>query len=652
MSRIRSKPNQFIIQNFRSWAGKNYVSLNQVNFLFGGNSSGKSSILAAISLLKQSVKEGDFRLPIPLRLLGSGSDIQLGPIDKQASAIRTDWKAKPWYEEAIGFGIKFNEPNRIADILEGSFGYDFEDEDEEARVNAQQKNWSEFFSKNFKSIELITYYDEKNGEIIGYEVNIDRFTFIRVFWPDDGRDLQVSICDDEKFWKTIYNYNKSDRFEPESLISALTAREYALNEALSGAWAAYRRQLDKFYHDRARGFMVADDLEDATKKLKTDPNNEHLKRRVTRLEQMLKEINHGVRDRINVDDSYTYSDDPYERKLAQEMNIPFQRMFDWGDFANFINDIKKHSNLNLKRPTSLPGFKSSKLNQVLLFSQASEVPEQHYAWPQNSNMDMLSLLFLAVFPDNFNVSHFVPNIMRKYALTFQSIVQIGPHREMPNRVGVIDAYKEVESVGKSAENLLNLMYQNAKKRNSIKAINDWLKKLEIGYTLKISYNSEFSVLKLTLIDDDGLEVQLNDVGYGISQILPIVVQTVLSENTFLTIEQPELHIHPRLQANLADLFIWSASERNNKFMIETHSEHLILRLQRRQRETNQENDNESNKSHKNGAWEGIPKSISISIVEKEHQSKISEIQINSKGNFTGQWPGGFFEERFVEKGLI
>ena len=79
---------------------------------------------------------------------------------------------------------------------------------------------------------------------------------------------------------------------------------------------------------------------------------------------------------------------------------------------------------------------------------------------------------------------------------------------------------------------------------------------------------------------NGIEVKPNDVGSGITQVFPIIVASVHDEHSILAIEQPELHIHPRIQQQIADMFIAQRSDATI-FLIETHSEHLMLRILRR-----------------------------------------------------------------------
>lgn len=71
-----------------------------------------------------------------------------------------------------------------------------------------------------------------------------------------------------------------------------------------------------------------------------------------------------------------------------------------------------------------------------------------------------------------------------------------------------------------------------------------------------------------------------DVGFGISQVLPMLVLAYfVREGTTIIAEQPEIHLHPRAQAGLAELMVEVAKERNVQFIVETHSEHLFRRLQ-------------------------------------------------------------------------
>jgi hypothetical protein len=157
-------------------------------------------------------------------------------------------------------------------------------------------------------------------------------------------------------------------------------------------------------------------------------------------------------------------------------------------------------------------------------------------------------------------------------------------------------------------------------------------------------NSYQTIQRLSLIDKrSGAEVSHRDVGIGISQVLPVLVSAYASTQKIIAMEQPEIHLHPALQAELADVFIESAVGQNqNTFLLETHSEHLLLRMMRRMRET-------ANGTQHNPSLRLTPKDIVVLYVEPVgSQSIVREMPLNEYGELMKAWPGGFFEEGLRE----
>lgn len=134
----------------------------------------------------------------------------------------------------------------------------------------------------------------------------------------------------------------------------------------------------------------------------------------------------------------------------------------------------------------------------------------------------------------------------------------------------------------------------------------------------------------------------SNMGIGFSQMMPLVASAFASKHSLIAIEQPELHIHPALQTELADLFIQSAKEHENRFLIETHSEHLILRVMRRIRETFEGKLPE-------GKQPITMDDVCVLYVEPgENGSIVREMPLNERGELIKGWPGGFFEEALNE----
>ena len=132
-----------------------------------------------------------------------------------------------------------------------------------------------------------------------------------------------------------------------------------------------------------------------------------------------------------------------------------------------------------------------------------------------------------------------------------------------------------------------------------------------------------------------------EVGSGISQVVPVIVAALTAKHGRLALfEQPELHVHPALQVGLGDLFIESSVSR--QLLIETHSEHIILRLLRRIRET-----------HDGDLPKDVPpfsaEKLSVLYVEQDDEgTSVRRLRVDANGEFIDRWPHGFFEERTEE----
>jgi len=151
--------------------------------------------------------------------------------------------------------------------------------------------------------------------------------------------------------------------------------------------------------------------------------------------------------------------------------------------------------------------------------------------------------------------------------------------------------------------------------------------------------------KLRLIENStGVDVAPVDIGVGISQLLPCVIGAMAPGYSVLCVEQPELHVHPAIQCRTADLLAKQAIEMDQErvMLLETHSEHLMLRLLRRIRENTEESLPPDGPRLK-------PEHLSVLyIAATERGLEITELPVTNDGDFSRQWPRGFFEERAAE----
>ncbi|RYV01889.1 hypothetical protein SOPP22_12065 [Shewanella sp. OPT22] len=155
---------------------------------------------------------------------------------------------------------------------------------------------------------------------------------------------------------------------------------------------------------------------------------------------------------------------------------------------------------------------------------------------------------------------------------------------------------------------------------------------------QVEFDEQNTTFEYALWDTrNHLDVMPSDIGVGVSQLMPLVVAALSRDNGLVSIEQPELHVHPRVQVATGDLFTQLKSKPN--FLIETHSEHIILRLLRRIRET-------SENELPEGFCEVKADDISVVCFQTSDEGITTKrLRITDDGDFEDRWPGGFFDER-------
>jgi predicted ATPase len=166
------------------------------------------------------------------------------------------------------------------------------------------------------------------------------------------------------------------------------------------------------------------------------------------------------------------------------------------------------------------------------------------------------------------------------------------------------------------------------------AVTDWLRYLSVAQTAhSIDKGKLGHELKVTL-SEGGPEHDLTHVGVGVSQVLPILVMSLLADrDTTLIFEQPELHLHPMVQTRLGDFFL-SIVLAGKQCLIETHSEYLVSRLRHRAAAEDKTN--------------RVTENLKVYFVEKKDGvSNFRDVKVNEYGAIL-DWPEGFFDQSQFE----
>ncbi len=231
-----------------------------------------------------------------------------------------------------------------------------------------------------------------------------------------------------------------------------------------------------------------------------------------------------------------------------------------------------------------------------------------------------------------------------------NIYFLGPLR-IPSQREYVWSGSAPGEVGRSGESAIQAILANIVEREALKkaqrekvenlvnCVQQWLQQMNLAKTFTVDKIKGTRQYK-AMIQPPKYEYKANvaDVGIGVSQVLPVIVLAYFApEGSTIIFEQPELHLHPSAQSKLADFLYQVSRERNIQFIVETHSEYLLTRLQRRIAERNQEIG---------------PKDIKLYFCKRENeQSMIEELQLDDSGRITN-WPKNFFGDALADKEAI
>ena len=258
-----------------------------------------------------------------------------------------------------------------------------------------------------------------------------------------------------------------------------------------------------------------------------------------------------------------------------------------------------------------------------------------------------------LFPDEvryfYQNADFLSNFELAYEEFMDSIHYLGPLREYPRRE-YHWAGSSPEDVGQRGERTVDAILAAArdeetrslgykKKRRSFEEmIAYWLQRLGLIHEFHLREIAQGTNLYRTIVKTTSASAPtaLTDVGFGVSQVLPaLVLLYYVPEGSIILMEQPEIHLHPAVQSGLADVMLNVVTARNLQIVVESHSEHLMRRLQRRVAE------------------EGAsPDDVKLYFVSTERgEAKANDLALNEWGEIEN-WPNNFFGDELGEIAAI
>lgn len=253
------------------------------------------------------------------------------------------------------------------------------------------------------------------------------------------------------------------------------------------------------------------------------------------------------------------------------------------------------------------------------------------------------------FPDEvrayFQNAGFLSELELAFERLMQRIYYLGPLREYPKRQYIWSG-GQPEDVGARGERAVDALLASrarrqlisrgkGKKRHSLdQHVAHWLRELGLIEEFAVEEIEPGSNLYRVTVRKGARSapVLVTDVGFGVSQVLPVLVLCFyVPEGSTVILEQPEIHLHPAVQAGLADALIEAVQLRRIQVVVESHSEHLLQRLQRRVAE------------------EAIPADqLALYFCDvTDGLPRLSPLELNVFGEIEN-WPKDFFGDAFGE----
>lgn len=623
---------QLTIENFKSFGVSTSLALAPLTLLAGANSSGKTSIIQSVLLIKQTLQYAPTARPIalngPLIKLGDFRDIS--NVNRSQDFIRIGWKLEfEWKGQASPtpflyyYGARGDKPKTTSisfesdsvfyvprkshaqQSLSGLANLNPKLRATSFRVGIDRTDVNEQRSANEYFLEVKADVTQSREELSEASLNRrlieqpDRYEFV-----DSDPLIQTEAIDqrsDGHIVGAILNH-----FLPEALL-------ISYNEG----------------HDQAR--RAAQQIAE-----------HNIGPRRIREDMTLIEIPHAV---ISLLRESIARQSTSEHETGEEIFSEYG--YDSVPLGLLLQELTALSRSKMGRNppphrTVLTGSRpydfrdlQAQIQAILMESIGSKIVTVPVQVPQLSEYSM-------------SVSYW-----------FQHLVKyLGPLRDEPKPVYPLEALSNIREVGYRGEHTAAVLHlfgnekidyvpstfvgkptlvPTLKSATLYEAMIDWLQYLGVADDVKAGDEGKFGHTLQIRAPGVAKLHDLTNVGVGVSQVIPIVIQALLSEGQSLLIfEQPELHLHPRVQARLGDFFL-AMSLQGKQCIVETHSEYLIDRVRRRIAESSEAD---------------LKNKVEIYFLERGTQgTDCRRVEISEYGAIV-DWPKDFFDQTESETEAI
>lgn len=227
---------------------------------------------------------------------------------------------------------------------------------------------------------------------------------------------------------------------------------------------------------------------------------------------------------------------------------------------------------------------------------------------------------------------------------FQNYDSVSPFRDKPQRTYLYSG-ESASKIGITGSNMATMLAADASRRGAARKnlaanISEWFSYTGIAKSVSVESISPRH-FELCLTSNDGTKHNLCDVGFGCSQVLPVLVgglnlfhDAPRNSGRVFVVQEPEIHLHPNAQAALGSFFVNLVSL-GGQIFIETHSDNLVLRIARHIALGHISADD-----------------VAIFYVQDIGDDRVTEISISDTGTFGSNWPEGFFPQRQTESLLL